>query len=438
MFLPILEVAAALTWPPVLPGGVSVDSGSSPDLLTPTATLQSGVAIAREAPTVDFLYYDCQDYEPPKGALWSHWGDGLFVGDVFYSSLGDHAAPEGNAFVYACDVKSKTSRKLLDLRSVLKQPEGRYTPGKIHSQLGMGRDGWLYFSTHRGSTRIASHPTAQFRGDWILRHHPGTGATEVVAHAPLEMQSLPAGQLDPERLIFYIGTADGKNEDPPRFLAYDLEKRRVLFSSENGPSRALILSSSSGRVWFHPGKDGAAPLSRFDPAQPDGLTPISAEAGLRCATTESADGWVYTIDRGGLWSFDTKSETVKALGSPTVGAKDYITSVDLDPKTGRYLYYVPGSHGGAEDDGSPLVQYDVRTGARKVICFLHPHLHRRHGYIAQGSYASAVSADGATVAIVWNGNRGATDAEMSGAKKGYKFNTCALTLVHIPESERPE
>ena len=434
----------ALSWPPALPDGKTVDTGSDPSLLIPTETLREGVKIAKTAPVVDFLYYDCQTYEAEGGGVWSHWGDGLVVGNIFYSSVGDHMSPGGNAFLYSYDMDTKKMSRLMDLRSVLKQPDGKYTPGKIHSQIGLGKDGWLYFSTHRGSTRIAFHPTANFKGDWILRHHPGMKKSEVVAHAPLEMQCLPTGQIDPERLIFYAGTADGRREKEPQFLAYDLKNRKILAHREKGPARAMIFARSTGCLYFHTEKSGTAKLIKFDPSRPKEFTPIEAEVGLRCASVENDLGIVYTIDRNEMWRFDVATETATSLGPTAVGEKDYITSVDFDWVNQRYLYYVPGSHGGAQVDGSPLVQYDVKTGTRKVICFLAKYCRDKFGYIPMGSYCSAVSEDGSKVLITWMGNRGADDdepAESAGnrkKKKKIKFNTCALTVVHVPESERSQ
>ncbi len=424
-------VAAALTWPPT----GEVVSGSSPTLLQPTATLREGVEIAKTPPNVDVLFYDCQTYEPNPG-VWSVWGDGCVVDRVYYSAIGDHSSPSGNAFVYAYDFAARELKRLTDLKSVLRQPPGRYTPGKIHSELRLGSDGWLYFSTHRGSTKIAFHETANFQGDWILRLNPATGASEIVAHAPLPMQCLPCGTLDPDRLIFYAGTADGLNETAPRFLAFDLKNRRTLFFSDRGPARAMI-RAKSGQIYFHTSKKGPAKLLRFDPDAPErGLTPIEAEIGLRAASQETRAGKVYTVDRDEMWEFDTVAETARSLGATAVGEKNYITSLDLDPKTERYVYYVPGAHGGAEKDGSPLVQFDLRTGARKVVAFLHPFVFQQCGYIPMGSYSVAVSPGGERVFITWNGNRGTTPEELAGGKKRIRFNTCALTVVHIPESER--
>ena len=43
-------------WPPRLPSGKPVRSDTSERFLQATAKLNPGVAVAREAPTVDFLY----------------------------------------------------------------------------------------------------------------------------------------------------------------------------------------------------------------------------------------------------------------------------------------------------------------------------------------------------------------------------------------------
>ena len=429
----LVATAQELRWPPTMPGGKTVATFSSDELLQPGANLRDGVKIARTAPQVDFAYYSGQDY---PGNPWSVWGDSLAVGDVYYSAIGDHIGPEGNAFVYAYNSKTKELREVVDLRAVLKLPAGHYTPGKIHSRIDMGSDGWLYFSTHRGSTRVTI-PKFHYKGDWIFRHHPETGKTEVVAHAPLPNQCLPSSILDPERLIFYAGTADGdfKNKRV-QFLAYDCKNRKVLYSDDYGPPRYAIFSSTTGRLYWHGQRsspnasDGSAALVRFDPEKPGKPTPIKAQVGLRSATLETPQGLVYTIDHDHIWSFDVKTEQAKHLGPSAVASKTYTTSIDAGP-TGRYLYYVPGSHGGAEQDGTPIVQYDTKTRTRKVICFLHPALHKRFGYIAVGTFGSAVSPEGDKLYVTWNGNRGTKEVG-----RRVRFNTCAMTVIHIPESER--
>lgn len=419
-------------FPPQLPGGRSMVTISSPELLRPTTALDEGGKIAEHRPTVDFLYYPGQE-EP--GNPWSVWGDGLAVGDKYYSSIGDHRAPAGSAYVYEYDSRTNKLRRLLSTADVLRLPHGHYMPGKIHSRLDLGSDGWLYFSTHRGSTRVTTDQY-HYQGDWILRHHPGRGVTEIVKHAPLSRQCLPTSTLDPKRLIFYAGTADGdQGSQRVQFLAYDVQAGKVLYSDDHGPARYMIFSPTTGCIYFIPSGEGSDPhqgrLVRFDPQRPGTPTPMDAEVGLRSATQETRQGIIYTTNQGELFAFDVRTETATRLGRGTVGQQDYIASLDADLNSGRYLYYVAGAHGGSQNDGTPLVQFDVQTRTRKVICFLHPAVHQATGYIPMGTYGSAVSPEGDKVYITWNGNIGGKD------RRGrITFNACALTVVHIPQEER--
>lgn len=373
-----------MTYPPKIPGGKKIVTDSSTEFLKPYGTLQSGVKIAKTPPTVDFAYYDCQTYAPKPG-LWSAWGESLAVGDKCYSTIGDHSSPGGNAFLYEYDSKTKKLKMVLDARSLIKAPDGHYTPGKFHSRVDLGSDGWLYLSTHRGSTRITTAAN-HYSGGWIMRYHPQTGKGEIVAHAPLPMQTLPTSLLDPQRLIFYSGTADGDYKNKRvMFLAYDVKKCKVLYSDDYGPYRYMIYSDTTGKVYWHgqtssPNRmAGPGQLVRFDPEKPAKPVPIPARLGLRSATQETPQGIVYTVDHDNLWAFDVKTEKVTPLGPCVAGEKTYTTSIDADPKTGRYLYYVAGAHGGADKDGSPLVQYDVKTRTRKVIAFLRDFPHSTKG-----------------------------------------------------------
>src|SRR5262249_7416613 len=160
-------------------------------------------------------------------------------------------------------------------------PAGHYTPGKIHGRLDLAADGWLYFATHRGSTRATTDDN-HYKGDWILRHHPGTGKTEVVACGPVPKHCIPASVVDPKRLLFYGRTHPGDNEAPGHFFAYDLKNRQLLFSCPDGPSRAMILARSTGKVYYTEGKGGR--FVRFDPEKPAKPAPVKGAIGIRAAT----------------------------------------------------------------------------------------------------------------------------------------------------------
>lgn len=419
-------LAGEVTYPPRLPGGKTVLTGSSPLLIKAPASM-SRVRVASTPPEVDFMYYPGQTY-PAK--TWSNWGDGVAADGKYYSAIGDHNAPEGNAFVYEYDAATKRLRLLVDLRRTLQLPAGHYTPGKIHGRLDLGNDGWLYFSTHRGSTRVTTDEY-HYQGDWIVRHHPADGRTEVLARGPVGKHCIPASVLDPERLIFYGGTVPGAGPaEEGLFFAFDTKARRLLYAGRPGPARYMLLSASTGRVYLVPGLEG--PLYRYDPTEGGKPVEIGPVVGLRAATTETPDGYIYAVSGRGsaeLWRLDTGRERVEKLGPAPVGSQDYITSLDVDP-TGRYLYYVPGAHGGSHLDGTPVVQFDVRTRTKKVVAYLHPFLYEQCGYLPLGTFGSAVDPKGDKLYITFNGS-------LSRDSRGRpNWDACALVVIHIPSSQR--
>lgn len=429
--------AAEITFPPQLPGGRESVTDSSPQMLQAPETLRDGVAVAKTPPRVDFLYYPGQNYE---GKPWSNWGDGLAVDGKYYSAIGDHLAigakstgdhGTGTAMVFQYDPAAQRLRELVNTSQLLKLPSGHYTPGKIHSRIDRGSDGWLYFATHRGSKKATTDEN-HYRGDWILRCDPASGKAEVVAHGPVANHAIPTSVLDPERLIFYGGTAAGLNarSEGDRFFAYDVKAGKLLYEGPDGPSRYMILARSTGRVYYVPGREDGQ-LVRFDPEAGKPPQPVEGtRIGVRAATRETDDGKVYTVSLGQrsddavVWSFDTKTERTRRIGSAAVGSQAYVASIDVDP-TGRYLYYAPGAHGGSPQDGTPVVQMDVRTGAKKVIAFLDPFYTDKYGLTLKGTYSTAVDPAGDKLYITWNVSRGSR-----------AWDSCGLTVIHLPESER--
>lgn len=437
--------AETLTWPPMIitkttpPVTNAVVTDSTPEFLKGPTNLLEGVAVAKATPTVDFLYFPEQTY---AGNPWSVWGDSVVApSGKYYASIGDHNAVNGrsgkggNAFVFEYDPGSNTLRTVVNLTNVLNQPAGTYTPGKIHSRLDVGDDGCIYFGTHRGSEG-ATADKFNYKGDWILRYNPAADKTDIVAQGPVEKHCIPASVLDPKRLIFYGGTASGPDAPEKRicFFAYDVAARKVLYAGPNGCQRYFMFSPSTGCVFYEKTDDkGAATgeLMRFDPAKGGAPESVGKCPGLRAATQETPQGLIYGVSNKGtaggavLWSFNPRTLTIKELGPAAAATQQYITSIDADP-TGRYLYYVPGAHGGSERDGSAIVQYDVKTNKRKVIAFLMPFYWKTYGFTPLGSFSSALDAKGETLFVAWHGSRSSVN----------KMNTCALTVIHIPASER--
>jgi hypothetical protein len=348
--------------------------------------------------------------------------------NLYYTSIGDHLAPRGRAQVYEYNSDSRELRMLVDIREFLENgnmPETMdYTPGKVHSRIDMGKDGWLYYSTHRGSTQNNTTDARGYLGDWIFRTNPQTGVTEIAARYPVEKHTIPASVLDPERMIYYGGTAAG-NDAPVRgvrFLAYDVANGKKLLEAAEGFGRYAIFAASTGKVYWS-GKvyDPATNRISESPNVPD----------VRSATRETPQGIVYGTsgNRAEIWAFNTQSETLTQLGNGVSGRQSYITSMEADP-TGRYLYYIAGAHGNIAHEGTPIMQFDTQTRTRKVIAFVAPFYKEKYNYVPDGTFGVGLSADGSKLYVTWNGNR-------RGEVGSNRWDTCALMVVHIPASERP-
>ena len=408
----------ASLFPPTL-----VVTDTSEDFLKPPATagLKEGVEIAKTPPAVDFMYYPDQDH---LGKPWSVWGDGSTAGDKYYSAIGDHHSPRGTAQIYEYDSSTRQLRLLVDVRKFLEGsdvlPEGMdYTPGKVHSRIDVGSDGWVYYATHRGSASTTNDEHG-YQGDWVFRTNPQTCQTEIVVAHPVPKHCIPASVLDTERLIFYGSTASGRDAlaKGPQFFAYDVKNKKLLITAPDGFKRYAILSKSTGKVFWN-GKV-------YDPAT-NKITPSNAPS-VRSASRETAEGLVYgtTEHSARIWAFNVKTDELTDLGEGAVAGATYTTSMDVDP-TGRYLYFIPGAHGGGARSGTPIIQFDVKNRTRKVIAFLAPFLAKKYGYTPDGTFGSALSPEGDKLYVTWNGKR------IPGVRG---WDTCALTVIHIPASER--
>ncbi|MGH7202159.1 MAG: hypothetical protein ACREJB_16260, partial [Planctomycetaceae bacterium] len=218
-------------WPLIIAGSVTAGEpetktaatleriAPSPQLLEAPDGLTGEFTVARTPPQIDFAIYPGQ-WEGAK--LWSSWGDSLFASDgSFYASIGDHAAPHGTAYVYRVDPKSRSVERVVDYNAVVQQPEGNYTPGKIHGALVEGDDRHVYFFGYRGSERRTT-AEANYRGDWLLRYDPRTEKTENLGIA-VPFHSVPVLVAHPESKSLYGLSVAGLTapDQLPRFFHYD-------------------------------------------------------------------------------------------------------------------------------------------------------------------------------------------------------------------------
>jgi hypothetical protein len=154
---------------------------------------------------------------------------------------------------------------------------------------------------------------------------------------------------------------------------------------------------------------------------------IPGNGTLRAASAVRHDGTAYGITGDGVvFSFNTKTEDLQEITRVFPTGPGYTAVCRLDP-TARFLYYIPGSHGGTRLCGTPVVQLDLSTGRRKVLAFLQQALAGQFRYFLGGSFGFALNRDGSQMMISWNGTHD---------PKKKDFGACSVMLLNIPASER--
>jgi hypothetical protein len=415
------------------PGVVVTFSG---DALLKGSGEAAGVAVAKVAPKVDLYIFP--DLPATPKALWSSWGDGCVAADgKYYTSIGNHLdydAGEGQARVYAYDPATKGVKLVVNVRDVV--PDPRYAAGKIHGRIDQGRDGLLYFATYYGKTpeKGSEQTKASFIGSALLRYDPVSGKAEMLG-APVPKQGVPTSLTDAGRMILY-GYAAYSDD----FIVYDLAKRELKYrggGDTQKTSRNLMLDRN-GRVYYAQDDGG---VMRYDP-QTNRVTATKAKlpagkkggegsaGGLRASTGAGADGVIYGATHGGaLFAFDPEAETVKELGETWPGGQ--YTAVMERSGDGRFVYYAPGAHGSGARIGTPVVQWDVKAGTKKVLGYLNPAARERLNYNVGGTYNLKVSPDGSRLFVTFNGAM--LDAP---GKKEQTFGTPSVAVVEVPAAER--
>ena len=432
-------------WPPAFKGAVTGTVTITTDefLKVPEAVEaqrgKEGVlpfVMAKKAPTVDWAYHADLPNRALNGTGWSAWGDICVASDgKVYSGTGDHGDDKGgagHAYVYVWDPATKALKQIADLNAIVKREAGDPTWSKVHARILEGKDRKIYFTgtLNDGGRSFEYKWTERVPGGQIFQYDPATGKTEIIGHFNGEVMATTL--MDKERNIFY-GHAEGKTGHKDVALtAFDLEKRKIIYQSPHDAvvaDRNMMLARN-GMIYFN-GKDG---IWKYDPNTKT-IAPTKSKfpgtATMRSSTEESKQGWIYGTTMGPalLFRYSPAQDKVELLG-PDFGTGDYTTVTALSPDE-KFVYYLPGSHGGAMDIGTPVVQHNIATGQRKVLAFLNAGIDKATGYSPAGTYGMKVSADGSTIYANFNGQ---PHENITGHAKA--FGLTAFAAIHIPASER--
>ncbi len=422
------------------------------------------IVMAKEPPAVEFAVVPAKPLffaEPPAGNTvgpWSNWSQAAFHEKTgkFYSSVGDHGAYDAHTYVVEYDPASKTVRCLPEINHVLGRTAAVFGEGKIH--------GWLNFYPQDSSnlwfcTYWCKYPepaeedfATGYDGGHIMSLNVETG--DIVDYGvPIKRASYPYHRVDTKRGLLYAVGMFGE------FLVWDINAQKTAWAGYlpdglTWYNRAILVDEETGLVYttnaetgdpdqyfikYDPAKNRVVKLAARMPMQPAFGPKLPARRSQMRAQTahRGPDGLFWGVSRDGeLFTFDPVKEEVVDKGVNWPGEEKYTCSMARSPK-GRYVYYLPGAHGLSWKDGSPIVQYDTATGAKKVLAFLHPYFHEKYGYTMGGTFSITLDAEGARLFVLMNG--GFVDlAEQAKTPDEGIFGHCSTLLIHIPESERVE
>ena len=231
------------------------------------------------------------------------------------------------------------------------------------------------------------------------------------------------------------------DDDYGKILVYDTKARKVLHgdvpvvTGSNPPDRirwfrrSLLLDRATGMLY---GTESAAPhrFVRYDPKSGRFSRMQSAlESSMESWTDRrNAEGafWVFDV-AGNFYKFFPDRDRVAPLGKNWARGES-IENLRLSPGE-RYVYYIAGSGQTGSRNGFPLVQYDTRTGRKKVLAFLFDYYFEKYGYGTLCTYGFALSQDGSSVVAYVNGT-------FVPSRQQVRYGRPSVFEIHIPASER--
>lgn len=412
-----------------------------PAMLVPPDDLKDNpaFAVAKEPPKITFSTLNGLPRRDSKtGGLWCSWGEGIVASNgKLYVGVGDHRGIDANCFLYEYDPPTHKHRQVLDMARLVGQKPGDYGHGKLHGRLDETPDGWIYMATYWGEHPDMPPAERSKIGGRLARYNVRTDTAEDLG-MPLPGDSFPMHATDAARGVFHgLGLLGG-------YVAYDLHARRPLYA---GPLpgdvtwelRSTLIDPKTG--YCYGSETHTRRIVGYDPGR-NVFFHTKATIPLHPETGKELKPWIrsYTRQRlldgsficqtydGVMFKFFPDEERTELIGLNWVEGR-YSTSMALSPD-GRYLYYAVGAHGQTWQVGSPIIQMDTQTYARKVLAFLHPYYQQKYGYVFGGSYSVSLDQKAERLLIFWNGRF------RSPEEKDDSFGHPTFMCLEIPAEER--
>lgn len=414
--------------------------------------------VAKEPPTIDFAIIQGLDpwylpsFDSKKGGIYGGWGDVTKGPDVcFYFSIGNHMSFGGTAYIIRYNPASKTQSIVVDLKKVAGYPDNVFGDGKFHGDPDISPGGDMWLLSYFGPPPSQEDLDTTYRGSWLIRYNIFTGKAENIG-IPLEGESWPYHAYDWERgLLFGVGSLKGD------VIAYDTQERRMIYGGSPKHNitwyeRGVMLDRDTGIIYstdskIYPGS-GLADRYRGDqhfvsyerrnntftimkatvPPNPVNgkKTPMRAHTKVK-----DNDGAFWCMDvTGAIFKFYPAEDRTEPVGINWGKEGKYTSNMCFSPKK-RYIYYVMDAATQAAPYGTPVVQYDIKSGRKKVIAFLNDFYLDKYGYSPGGTYGVELDEKGESLFFYTNG-------QFTTKERGTGYGRPAIFHVHIPASERKE
>jgi hypothetical protein len=416
-----------------------------------------GFTVAKTPPTVEFVIIPLEPRflsEVPEGyfhGVWSNWSQGNYYAPTkkFYSSIGSHRFYKPHLHLIEYDAQAKTIKTLPEINNILGRSDSKFGDGKIHGWLDFYNGSDLFFCTYWAQYPEPSEEEFKsgYEGGAIMRYNVVTRNFENYG-IPLKRSSWPYHRMDTRRgLMFAVGMFG-------EFLCYDVNNREVRYAGYlpegmKWSVRTMLVDEETGFVYSTNNleSDSIVHFIKYDPAKNrffkmNSCVPknsITGERGLMRAhtKTKSKEGWfmgTIVADKAGtggqLFKFYPDEDRIEDLGLCWPGQYRYTTSLAMSPDE-KYVYYIPAAHGKTYLEGTPVVQYNVKTAERKVLAFLFPYFYEKYGYITGGTYSVKLDEKGEKLFVTFNGAFAEFNSESSDI-----FGDPSVMVINIPESER--
>ena len=413
--------------------------------------------VAKTPPIIEFAIVPLENRylkSVSKGyfqGIWSSWSQGNYYAQTgkYYAAIGNHGFYNPELYLIEYDTQSKTIKTLPKVNDFLGQTDSRFGDGKIHGWLDFYNGAELYFCTYWCRYPEPSEEEFQsgYEGGTIMSYNVVTGKFTNFG-VPMPRSSWPYHRMDSRRgMMFAVGMFG-------EFLCYDVNKRETRFAGylPDGMRwfwRTMLVDEETGFVYTtnNVKSDSCVHFVKYDPVKnrfyklksrvPQNI--ITGKGGQMRAHTrrKTKEGWFMGVTVGDpagtggeLYKFYPDEDHIEDLGLCWSGKYRYTASLAMSPDE-KYVYYIPAAHGKAYLEGTPLVQYNVKTGEKKVLAFLFPYFYEKYGYITGGTFSIKLDEKGEKLFVVFNGAFAEYNTDGPDV-----FGDLSVMLINIPESER--